>query len=322
MATIDQIKTQLQNANTLGLTNLATKGVDTTNLDTTYKIMEAIASITGGGSGSGGPSFVPLDEGGSGFYWNGDTTGITDVVTVMEEEDTNIAFYKVLAIGENEEPDSKMYYDFIFSIGAEEDLFRVIPTVTSKDNAIWSMEEGTPLMAYIVDTTEEVNGMTFPAKGLYFIKVTMSEGGETASIHVTVAISGAMLQFIYKEKDSNDKITITWDEDTSNPVLDMDGTLLYIASVQLMPCTLIGGDNGGTMLSYEVTLSDNTTQSVFPIVYFSDEYNMIVFTTDGETPVVISAFTPNAGIGKLTVPYVGTYFATGYKAITASEDNK
>ena len=51
MATIQQLKTQIENANTLGRTNLSEKGVTVEETATTYDIMTAIAEIVSGGGG-------------------------------------------------------------------------------------------------------------------------------------------------------------------------------------------------------------------------------------------------------------------------------
>ena len=49
MATIQDLKTQILNANALGRTNLANKGVELPETATTYEIMSKIAEISGGG---------------------------------------------------------------------------------------------------------------------------------------------------------------------------------------------------------------------------------------------------------------------------------
>ena len=49
MATIQQLKTQIENANALGRTNLSEKGVELPETATTYEIMSKIAEISGGG---------------------------------------------------------------------------------------------------------------------------------------------------------------------------------------------------------------------------------------------------------------------------------
>lgn len=49
MATIQQLKTQIENANALGRTNLSEKGVKLPETATTYNIMTAIAEIVSGG---------------------------------------------------------------------------------------------------------------------------------------------------------------------------------------------------------------------------------------------------------------------------------
>ena len=51
MATIQEIKTKLLNANALGRTNLAEKGVELPETATTYEIMRKIAEIVSGGGG-------------------------------------------------------------------------------------------------------------------------------------------------------------------------------------------------------------------------------------------------------------------------------
>lgn len=50
MATIQQLKTQIENANALGRTNLSEKGVELPETATTYEIMSKIAEISGGGA--------------------------------------------------------------------------------------------------------------------------------------------------------------------------------------------------------------------------------------------------------------------------------
>ena len=49
MATIRELKTQIENANALGRTNLAVKGVTVEETATTYEIMSKISEISGGG---------------------------------------------------------------------------------------------------------------------------------------------------------------------------------------------------------------------------------------------------------------------------------
>lgn len=51
MATIQEIKTKLLNANALGRTNLSEKGVELSATATTYEIMSKIAEIVSGGGG-------------------------------------------------------------------------------------------------------------------------------------------------------------------------------------------------------------------------------------------------------------------------------
>lgn len=50
MATIQQLKTQIENANALGITNLAEKGVELPETATTYEIMSKIAEVSGSGT--------------------------------------------------------------------------------------------------------------------------------------------------------------------------------------------------------------------------------------------------------------------------------
>ena len=52
MATIQEIKTKLLNANALGRTNLSEKGVELPGTATTYDIMSKIAEIVSGGGGN------------------------------------------------------------------------------------------------------------------------------------------------------------------------------------------------------------------------------------------------------------------------------
>ena len=49
MATIRELKTQIENTNALGRTNLSKKGVELPETATTYEIMSKIAEISGGG---------------------------------------------------------------------------------------------------------------------------------------------------------------------------------------------------------------------------------------------------------------------------------
>ena len=49
MTTIQELKTKILNANTLGRTNLTDKGVEIAETATTYEIMSKIAEISGGG---------------------------------------------------------------------------------------------------------------------------------------------------------------------------------------------------------------------------------------------------------------------------------
>lgn len=57
MATIQQLKTQIENANALGRQNLTKKGVELSATATTYDIMTAIAEIVGS-SGGGGVTYT------------------------------------------------------------------------------------------------------------------------------------------------------------------------------------------------------------------------------------------------------------------------
>ena len=50
MATVQQIKDAINNANTLGRTNLTDKGVSVSDAATTYEIMSKIAEIPSGGA--------------------------------------------------------------------------------------------------------------------------------------------------------------------------------------------------------------------------------------------------------------------------------
>ena len=50
MATIQELKTKIENANALGRTNLAEKGVKLSETATTYDIMSKIAEVSGGGT--------------------------------------------------------------------------------------------------------------------------------------------------------------------------------------------------------------------------------------------------------------------------------
>ena len=52
MATIRELKTQIENANALGRTNLSEKGVTVEETATTYEIMRKISEIVGGGGGA------------------------------------------------------------------------------------------------------------------------------------------------------------------------------------------------------------------------------------------------------------------------------
>ena len=54
MATIQEIKTKLLNANALGRANLALKGVEVAETATTYEIMQGIGNISSGGGASEG----------------------------------------------------------------------------------------------------------------------------------------------------------------------------------------------------------------------------------------------------------------------------
>ena len=54
MATIQQLKTQIENANALGRQNLADKGVALPETATTYEIMQGIGNISSGGGASEG----------------------------------------------------------------------------------------------------------------------------------------------------------------------------------------------------------------------------------------------------------------------------
>ena len=53
MATIQEIKTKLLNANALGRQNLTDKGIEIPESATTYEIMSKISEISGGGGGGG-----------------------------------------------------------------------------------------------------------------------------------------------------------------------------------------------------------------------------------------------------------------------------
>lgn len=70
MATIKQIKAQIENANALGIANLTTKGVEIAENATTYDIMTAIAEISD--SGGGGVTYSSI------IYNEDDTITLTD----------------------------------------------------------------------------------------------------------------------------------------------------------------------------------------------------------------------------------------------------
>lgn len=53
MATVQQLKTQIENANALGRTNLANKGVELPETATTYEIMQGIAEVANGSGNVG-----------------------------------------------------------------------------------------------------------------------------------------------------------------------------------------------------------------------------------------------------------------------------
>lgn len=50
MATVQQLKTQIENVNALGRTNLAEKGVELSATATTYEIMRGIGDVSSGGA--------------------------------------------------------------------------------------------------------------------------------------------------------------------------------------------------------------------------------------------------------------------------------
>lgn len=52
MATIQELKTQIENANALGRTNLSEKGVELPETATTYEIMQGIGDVSSGGGGN------------------------------------------------------------------------------------------------------------------------------------------------------------------------------------------------------------------------------------------------------------------------------
>lgn len=52
MATVNKIKSQIEDANALGRANLAEKGVELSEAATTYEIMQGIADILSGNGGS------------------------------------------------------------------------------------------------------------------------------------------------------------------------------------------------------------------------------------------------------------------------------
>lgn len=80
MATIQEIKTKLLNANALGRTNLSEKGVELPETAATYEIMSKIAEVVGGGG------MAPLDNTVT-FTVEGETV---EIVSVKEGNSVNI----------------------------------------------------------------------------------------------------------------------------------------------------------------------------------------------------------------------------------------
>ena len=72
MATIQDIKTKLLNANALGRTNLSDKGVKLPAGATTYDIMQAIAEIVGSSGGGSGTEYTSI------VYNTDNTVTLTD----------------------------------------------------------------------------------------------------------------------------------------------------------------------------------------------------------------------------------------------------
>lgn len=87
MATIRELKTQIENANALGRTNLSEKGVKLPETATTYEIMSKIAEISGGGGVE-----IPAKE------EQEKTITITENGTTEILPDTNKALSKVTVV--------------------------------------------------------------------------------------------------------------------------------------------------------------------------------------------------------------------------------
>lgn len=299
MATITQIKTQLQNANTLGLTNLEAKGITTTNLDTTYKIMQAIADIeqsSGGGDSSGGGfQFLPHDI----MLWDGDTTNITDRLIVLDEPDGDgcAGFYKVATVQDFEDNISNSVANFSFFTNQETEEMPSACAYSEEEYALWVADEA-PMMVLCVDpeSTIEFEGATlsFPATGLYLLKQEFTVDDEILSMYPNFIINPATLYF---------QNTITYSSGQGNGFeLDFYGTkLTHINSNSIAYDTY-------SPTTYKAIPQSGEQITAIPICVFSQQQSVIALANPSAPaiPIAICALQPCV-FNNVQIPYAGTY---------------
>lgn len=118
MATIADVKEQIENANALGRQNLTDKGIDVNGTETTYQLMQMIANISGG----------------SGVSYTSITYNDDDTITLIDTDGTE---HTMVCTYEGEKLASVTYGDKEISIGYEgEDLKSVGNTVIDL-NGYW-----------------------------------------------------------------------------------------------------------------------------------------------------------------------------------------
>ena len=95
MATVQEVKQQIENANALGVSNLTDKGVEISADATTFDIMTAIAEISGGDSGSGGAEYTNI------VYNDDNTITLTDTEGIEHTIECEYADGKLVSVNYN-----------------------------------------------------------------------------------------------------------------------------------------------------------------------------------------------------------------------------
>lgn len=163
MATIKEVKTQIQNANALGIANLTEKGVDISADATTYDIMTAIAEVVGGG----GIEYTDIT------YNEDNTITLTDkdgVDHTMECEYTEGKLTSVKYDGKV----VKLTYDgdVLVKVGKSAVDMSNAPTTSGEllDHTVKFMVDGEPYEVVSVKDGNEVNAPTKPTKEGEYLK--------------------------------------------------------------------------------------------------------------------------------------------------------